>query len=367
MIKIAIVKKEIIPNIINHKRNISLSSLKLNKGTNNNILNILNIKGQNIDNEIHLRINELEKINYKQENNIQEINERLKYIQNNIGVYKNTQEDELNRRLINMPIGKIYEILNKKTNEEELMIILSHLSFRKGLTSLIFSKILMKLGINNVRKIHEKINLNANYIISDWENNIKSRIICGLALSARYKMLKDYDNVKLILKSEFNEIWIKNHLILNNIDFQNLINITNGMIIDGYLITRIIETNNVNLIYLYWEKNSNNGIIREWLENNGNKCKLNKYQEFIFNIFNECEIEIRSKIVYLSKKFKLGLLNENQINKEKFLIFSEVMINEMEDERVNRIFNEFKGKIENDNVKDEEIVIHHNDSKIGVL
>ena len=70
---------------------------------------------------------------------------------------------------------------------------------------------------------------------------------------------------------------------------------------------------------------------------------------------------------YLSKKFKLGLLNENQINKEKFLIFSEVMINEMEDERVNRIFNEFKGKIENDNVKDEEIVIHHNDSKIGVL
>lgn len=322
---------------------------------------ILNLLSGN--NNIIKQINKLERINDEHELNILRLINKLSYIQKNIGVYNYNKDFKAKNKiianeLIDMPIDKVTELVRNLTNgsniknsthfeiENQLIILLSHLVFRNSLTCDLFSRIVTKLQLINLKKIHYALITDPNGFIKDW-NNERSRIICGLSLAARYKMLKDFTSVQIILKNEFKDIWmntlINNISILRGNDLKNIVNVVDGLIEYGYLVTCIIKVNNGQFIYSFWENHPNDGIIKSWLEHDTQKkpagSKLNKYQKFIIQLYTNPSISTvnkwKNKVLNISKKLKLSILNENQINNEKFNAFIELLLNEMNDEMTN--------------------------------
>lgn len=343
------------------------------------ILNILSVDhnnknvGKSIENAVQAQVKELERINLKHDRNVVRLANKLTYIQNAIGLStegnhsnhtnhndQSTQNRILANELIDMPIDKVIELVkslaannssryntpyNNSKVESELSILLSHLVFRNALTCDLFSKIIMKFGLFNLRKIHDKLKLDPEGFIKGWNVNSRSRIVCGLALAARYKMLKDYNNAKFILLDEFKTVWmntlVNNIDILNGSDLKNIINVTDGLIEYGYLVVNAIKVNNGNFIYSFWENHSDDGIIKEWLENeisvkDEKLAKLNKFQKFVIEAYlNPCistNKKFKQKVLNISKKLQLSIISSEKVNRNKFFIFNELLINEIEEE-----------------------------------
>jgi hypothetical protein len=375
------IKKEKKKNIISYENNSTSSDTK--------ILDMLNFNiktaGKSIERAVHLQIHELERLNYEHDLNVLRLADKLSYVQKNIGLYNKGVESRnksIASELIDMPLDKVIELVITLTNvqgtnlklETELSILLSHLVFRNSLKADLFSRIIMKFQLYNLKKIHNKLMNDPSGFILGWDNdNGRSRIVCGLALSARYKMLKDYDNAKLLLQSEFANVWmntlINNIGILKGNDLKNLINIIDGLIEYGYLVACVIKINNGFFIYSFWENHPDDGIIKDWLENEIQKdlngTTLNKYQKFIIQLYtNPCistTEKWKMKTLNISKKLRLSILNSDQVNKDKFIAFTELLLNEMEEEMDNDIerkdyfnkiqtqFNELKSNIHNAN------------------
>lgn len=314
--------------------------------------------GENIERMVHNRISKIERINLEHQQNIDILANKLVYIQNNIGIKIDINDMTLNKNrvivseLLDMNINEVYKLVDKLCNstkqnnksnlkiENELAIILTHLVFRNALTANIFSRIIMKFGLNNLKNTAKYFFKDPENFICDWNKNSKSRMICGLSLAARFKLLKSYDNALMIIKNEFTNVWMKtileNSKILNLADFKNLANVVNNLIEDDYLINCILNTNNEQLIYCFWEIHSNNFEINEWLEN---KCKennkLNKYQRYLIKIYTDSIISTNYKwkinVINISKNLNLCLLNAKRVNKEKFLAYNDILINEISD------------------------------------
>lgn len=326
--------------------------------------------GKSIEQAVHQQVTELEKLKYYHNQNVKRLANKLIYIQENLGVhneFKNRTKMYAND-LIDMTPGKIIELVkniannknqkNKYQTETDLLILLSHLVFRNLLTADLFSRIIMKIGLVNLKHIHQKLMEDPEAFIKDWNKNGRSRIVCGLSLTSRYKFLKDYESSQKIILNEFQNIWMKELLnknsILTNNDIKNMINTFDRLIDYGYLVTCMIKTRNFDIIYSFWENHPNDGLIKEWLENeiaNDKNNKINPYRKFIISVYTNAGVSTvskwRLKILDISKKLKLSILNIDSINKSKFYAFTELLLNEMSDEMDNdyerrEYFNEIK-------------------------
>ncbi|ONH71234.1 hypothetical protein BOH78_4669 [Pichia kudriavzevii] len=148
-------------------------------------------------------------------------------------------------------------------------------------------------------------------------------------------MLKDYDSARRIVISEFREVWIKGLIAKPNEfkgnDLKNFVNVVNGMVEYAYVVTNIVKVNDVRLVYTFWEENWNDMIINEWLEKNVDK--LNEFQRFIIRAFNNPVISTNSEfkgiLLDISKKLKLGIYSGDDINREKFQVYLELLINDI--------------------------------------
>lgn len=348
-----------------------------NSGVNNtSILNMLsgefNNIGKNIESAVHKQVNELERLNEHHNKNVIRLANKLAYIQDNIGLHNNDENNTriLANELIDMPVDKVIELVKDLTKhvdnkvsmnfrtEDELFILLSHLVFRNSLNADLFSRIVMKLGIFNLRQVHNKLVQDPEDFIMGWNDNGRSRIVCGLALTARYKMLKDFKSAQGMVRSEFQDIWMNALInnerlkVLNGGDIKNFINVIDGLIEYGYLVTCIIKTKNAGIVYSFWERHGNDGLIKEWLELESGDG-LNKYQKFIIDMYTNASISTvnkwKLKVLNISKKLRLGIVNSEQVNKDKYFAFIELLLNEMEEEMEHDIerreyFKEIKGK-----------------------
>ncbi|KAG0683255.1 hypothetical protein C6P42_001368 [Pichia californica] len=341
----------------------------------NSILDMLsgefdNNDGKGIERAVHKQVNELERLNEFHGQNVKRLANKLTYIQENIGIIN----EDINRtnvianELIDMPIEKVINMVKNITNnrshklsskaEMDLIILLSHLVFRNALTADLFSRIIMKIGLFNLRKIHSKFIDDPADFIKGWNKNPRFRIVCGLSLTARYKYFQDFKSAQMLIRNEFQHVWmntlINNPKILHNSDVKNMINTIDGLVEYGYLVTCMIRTKSFNTIYSFWENHPNDGLIKEWLENEiCNDIKINPYQKFIIEMYTNAGISTvtkwRAKVLDISKKLRLSILNIKQVNKSKFCAFTEMLLNEMEEEMDNDIerreyFYDIKGK-----------------------
>ncbi len=305
--------------------------------------------GKNIESAVHRQISQLEKINREHQMQVRQLANKLTYIQDNLGLnIEDRKSTELMAsELLNMPVDRVYQLVrdichNRKDggrNESELMVIMSHLIFRNALNADIFSRIVMKMNLINLTKANHQLNTHPEEIICNWKDDERSRVVCGLALASRYKMLKSFHNAQNIIKNEFYDYWMmplfQGRSVLKSSDYSNLINVAMGLVDYGYLISCVIKTHNPQFIYSFWEMNPNDGLIRDWLEQNVETLN-NKYQEFIMYMFCNASVSTlpkwRVRVVNVSKKCRLSLLSEEHVNKEKFTTYVEMLITEMDEE-----------------------------------
>lgn len=313
---------------------------------------------KSIEQAVHKQVTELEKLKDYHNQNVKRLTNKLIYIQENLGVHNESKSRTkmYANDLIDLPPRKVIELVKNITNnkiqkqkyqtEADLLILLSHLVFRNLLTADLFSRIIMKLGLVNLRHIHNRLIEDPQDFIKDWNKNVRSRIVCTLSLTSRYKFLKDYESSQKIILNEFQNIWMKELLNkdskLTNSDIKNMINTFDRLIDYGYLVTCMIKTRNFKIIYSFWENHPNDGLIKEWLENeiiNDKNNKINPYQKFIISVFTNAGVSTvskwKSRILDISKKLKLSILNIDLINRNKFYAFTELLLLEMGDEMDN--------------------------------
>ncbi|GAV30266.1 hypothetical protein PMKS-003776 [Pichia membranifaciens] len=338
-------------------------------GQQNPVLDMLsgdiNLNGQNIEKAVRKQVNELERINRCHDQNVVRLANKLSYIQENIGLRTKFSDEKRTKiiasELIDMPIEKVIEMVKTLTSaksksglkvETDLTVLLSHLVFRNSLDANLFSRIVMKLGLSNLKQVQNKLVCDPEDFIQGWNDNGRSRIRCGMALTARYKMLKDYKSAQILIRSEFQTVWLKtlieNESILNGSDIKNMINVVDGLIEYGYLVACAVRTNSFRTIYSFWEMHPNDGLIKEWLEkgvkrenySNNHICP-NVYQKFIFELYTNPAISTvnrwKVKVLNVSKKLRLGILDFHHVHEDKFFAFTELLLNEMEDEMDNDI------------------------------
>lgn len=319
-------------------------------------------KGQNIEKAVRKQVDELEKINRYHNQNVTRLANKLSYIQDNIGFHTTVNDAKRTKifanELIDMPLEKVIDLVKSLTAakvkyslkmETDLTVLLSHLVFRNSLDANLFSRIIMKLGLFNLKQVHSKLASDPEDFIQGWNDGGTSRIRCGMALAARYKMLKDFGSAQNLICSEFQTVWLKtlveNARILNGSDIKNMINTVDGLIDYGYLVTCVVKTNNAQVIYSFWEAHPNDGLIKEWLEKDirnesiSSLVKLNAYQKFIVDMYTNPAISTRNKwkvkVLNVSKKLRLGISEFPQIQGDRFFAFTELLLNEMEDEMDN--------------------------------
>lgn len=386
----------------------------------NNIFNILSVgsfedEGFDIEKLVHSQLSQLEKLSIQHNKSIERLADKLEYIQHNIGLEaantpknldNDTKVEQTNKivanELLEMSIDKVVMLtkglLNSripgynKVLDSELTVIVSHLIFRNELTADLFSRVIMRMSLPNVRHLHEKLVNDPSGMIKGWSTNEgRSRLLCSLALAARYKMLKDYNSAKELIRHELVDVWLKSVKFgLNGVrksDMKNMVNICDGLVEYGYLVANIIKTQNGNLIYAFWEKNSNDYITREWLEkevskmdsDNESKFRIDEYQSFILKIFTNpaisTSVKWKQKVIGVSRKLQVGSIDSEAIKKEKFCAYVEILLNEIEEEfrndeerikyveHIQEEFEKFKMQImspENDKDGDEIELSHSN-------
>lgn len=311
------------------------------KGSSSDLLNLLSID-KDIERNVNDRINTLESVHDAHVRNIQRLESKLGYIEKNIGFLMGKRDNKKLQieELLRLPTWKVYEIVKVKchgenVNEDEIIMLIAHMIFRNSFTVDMFSRVIMRLSYSNVKKVHEKLVNDPAGIIKGWNEGYRCRVLSGLALTARYKMLKDYDSARRIVISEFREVWIKGLIAKPNEfkgnDLKNFVNVVNGMVEYAYVVTNIVKVNDVRLVYTFWEENWNDMIINEWLEKNVDK--LNEFQRFIIRAFNNPVISTNSEfkgiLLDISKKLKLGIYSGDDINREKFQVYLELLINDI--------------------------------------
>ena len=338
-------------------------------GQPNSVLDMLsgdiNLTDHNIEKVVRKQVTELERINRYHDRNVVRLANKLSYIQENIGLRTKFSDEKRTRlfasELIDMPIEKVVEMVKTLTSaksksglkvETDLTVLLSHLVFRNSLDANLFSRIVVKLGIPNLKQVQNKLASDPEDFIQGWNDDGRSRVRCGMALAARYKMLKDFKSAQSLIRSEFQTVWLKtlveNEKILNGSDIKNMINVVDGLIEYGYLVTCAVRTNSFRVIYSFWEIHPNDGLIKEWLEKGVGKVDCidsdigpNVYQKFIFELYSNPAISTvnkwKVKVLNVSRKLRLGILDVHHINEDKFFAFTELLLNEMEDEMDNDV------------------------------
>ena len=350
-------------------------------GQQNPVLDMLsgniNLKGQNIEKAVRKQVNELERINRCHDRNVVRLANKLSYIQENIGLRTKFSDEKRTKiiasELIDMPIERVIEMVKTLTFaksksglkvETDLTVLLSHLVFRNSLDANLFSRIVMKLGLSNLKQVQNQLVCDPEDFIQGWNDNGRSRIRCGMALTARYKMLKDYKSAQNLIRSEFQTVWLKtlieNENTLNGSDIKNMINVVDGLIEYGYLVACAVRTNSFRIIYSFWEMHPNDGLIKEWLEKgvkredySNSHMSPNVYQKFIFELYTNPAISTvnkwKVKVLNVSKKLRLGTLDFHHVHGDKVFAFTELLLNEMEDEMDNDVerreyFDDIKSK-----------------------
>lgn len=381
---------------------------------NGNVYNILSIDNteketSNVEDMVHSQLTQLERLSQQHNKNIERLASKLEYIRRNIGLETdsrllNGDRENLSAsrivasELLEMPIDKVVKLTKSLLNihvldvnkrlDSELTVIVSHLIFRNELSADLFSRIIMKMSLANVRHLHEKLVTDPSGIIKGWSTDGgRSRLLCGLALAARYKMLKDYNSAKEIIRHELVDIWFNSAKCGSNgirkNDMKNMVNICDGLVEYGFLVTNIIKTQNGDLIYAFWEKHDNDYIMREWLEKEILKdediCRIDEYQKLIVKMYTNAAISTtvkwRHKVINISRKLQLGSIERNSIKKDKFCAFIELLLDEIEEEfqndeerveyveRLRKDYADFKIRVigsGNDRFENEIKIVHSN-------
>lgn len=279
----------------------------LSKVQEKGVLNLLgesNNKG-NIDSQVEQSVENLQafvKMNEVQESYTEK---RLTYILDSFGVGAHKNLNSRQRRLLERLMHfkgekQTLDIIKRTRIQDDLMVILSHLIFCGHLEVRSLTAIIMRLDLERVIKVHQKLGTNPE-LVRYWFTDPEVQMKCEIAIASRYLMLRSRMMAAFIVQECLTKNWlpkIKAGVFNDAAYMRNMVHLIKTMTDETNIADSVIECDNASLAYCFWEAHPMNSEMKEFLMTK--KDSLNAYQRIIVDY-------VSNPIISGSRRYSLRL------------------------------------------------------------
>ncbi|QPG77113.1 hypothetical protein FOA43_004516 [Brettanomyces nanus] len=267
----------------------------------------------NLDIEINERVQGLERLIEVGQNQIETVSNSLNYVLDNFGSISSEKltmrQKKLQNQLIHSSKQQIRMLIRRTRSQEDLLIILSHLIFREELDVDSLVNIVMKLNLEMLLSVHQRLHANPN-MVRGWQSDPEVRIKAEIAYASRYKLLGSKVLSNFIINSSLESSWlpkVKTGVFQSPAYLRNMVRLLKRDENESELVQQVLDSENAFLGLCLWEMFPLNREIKDFLEKRSDS--LNVLQRMLVLFMNNTLIstsrEISLKLARISEHLKL--------------------------------------------------------------
>lgn len=319
---------------------------------------MLNLLGKtestDVDKEIESRVRPLEMMIQVKQKQHEDVGDNLRYLLDNYGAVSSTlteSQKKLMRRLIGSNLARIQSLVKQTTNVEDLMIILGHLEFRGLLDMNTLASILLRLDLEHLMAVHQHLSAHPEKV-QNWYLDPAIQMKTEIAIASRYKMLGSHIMAQYIISNCLEKSWlpkISAGVFRSAAYMRNMVLLLNGEVPEWKLAEQVIETNDAQLAYSFWEIHPRNADVREYCADNE---AMTGSQQLVIEFANNAIFlesgPLTNRLAKLSRGLGIGL-KDSAKQHQRLTCSLEVLLRETESENTEAL-NELSSLLEEEAV-----------------